>query len=117
MTPPTHAAAPDGSPPFGSDAAASGEEAPSGWASLRAPRIGVFLSAPLTSPAQVKDRWLVQLRWLALGGMTATVVTARLLVPDLRLAPLIGVLALVLATNLAWSSIVRGRRPGDHRAK
>ena len=91
----------------------------SGWASLRRPRLGVFLSAPLASPAQVKDRWLVQLRWLALAGMTATVITARMLVPELRILPLAIVLVAVLATNLAWARLVRVRAEGsgDQRAR
>jgi len=82
----------------------------SGWESLRRSRFGVFLSAPLTSPAQAKDRWLVQLRWLAVAGMTATVITAWLLVPRLRLLPLLGVLAGIVATNVGWARLVRRAR-------
>lgn len=74
-----------------------------GWASLRRPRLAIFLSAPLSSPAEGKDRWLVQLRWLALGGMTATVVTARLLVPSVLLVPLLGVLVVVALVNVGWT--------------
>jgi two-component system sensor histidine kinase RegB len=92
------------------DAAASridGAELPAsggfGWASLRRPRLAIFLSAPLSSRAEGKDRWLVQLRWLALGGMSATVITARLLVPGLRVLPLLGVLGAVGLANLGWT--------------
>ncbi|MFT3769856.1 MAG: ATP-binding protein [Minicystis sp.] len=118
MSPPAPAAPPDST--FGGDAAATEPDETSGWASLRRPRLGVFLSAPLASPAQVKDRWLVQLRWLALAGMTATVITARMLVPGLRILPLLLVLGAVLATNLAWARLVRRAREqgsGDQRAR
>ncbi|APR79661.1 C4-dicarboxylate transport sensor protein DctB [Minicystis rosea] len=118
ISPPAPAASPDGAS-FGPDEAGSAPDESSGWASLRRPRLGVFLSAPLASPAQVKDRWLVQLRWLALAGMTATVITARMLVPGLRTLPLAIVLVAVLATNLAWTRLVRAgaEGSGDQRAR
>lgn len=79
----------------------------------------MFLSAPLTSPAEAKDRWLVQLRWLALAGMTATVLTGWLLVPALSLWPLLAVLGVIMAANLGWSRLgrrARERGTGDHLA-
>ena len=76
----------------------------------------MFLSAPLNSPADAKDRYLVQLRWLALAGMTVTVLTARLLVPELRIWPLVGVLAVIVAVNLGWAKLGRraSARTADH---
>lgn len=115
QSPPASRSAPDGA--FGPDVT-GGEPDPdddSGWASLRRPRLGVFLSAPLTSPDQTKARWMVQLRWLALAGMTATIITARLLVPGLRLPPLGFVLAAVLATNVGWARLVRYARAEGFR--
>jgi two-component system sensor histidine kinase RegB len=73
----------------------------------RRPRLAILLSGPLASPLESKDRWLVQLRWLALAGMTATVITARLLAPSLAVAPLAIVLAAIATLNVGWTLLLR----------
>lgn len=48
------------------------------------------------------DRWLVLLRWVAIGGMGATIVVATSLVPGLNVAGLFAVLLVIAASNLFW---------------
>ncbi len=70
-------------------------------------QLGALLSGPPAPSSESADRWLIQLRWLALAGMTATVVVAGLLVPAMRLAPLLLVLGGIVLVNLGWMTAVR----------
>ena len=80
----------------------------------RGPRLLVSLSAPpRSSSTESRGRWLVQLRWLALGGMTVTIFAAELLVPALALAPLLAVLLAIVIANVGWSALLERRGPGS----
>lgn len=70
-------------------------------------RLGAFISGPPPASSESADRWLIQLRWLALAGMAATVVVARLLVPAIALTPLLFVLGGIVIVNLGWMTAVR----------
>lgn len=70
-------------------------------------RLGALLSGPPAASSESADRWLIQLRWLALAGMTSTVVVARLLVPGMALTPVLLVLGGILLVNLGWMTAVR----------
>ena len=70
-------------------------------------RLGALLSGPPERSSESADGWLIQLRWLALVGMTATVVVARLLVPAISLVPLVLVLAAISSVNVGWTVVVR----------
>jgi two-component system sensor histidine kinase RegB len=64
--------------------------------------------------AENADRWLIGLRWVAILGMLATTLIARRLVPELDVAPVLAVLAALVASNLGWRLAVAlraGRRP------
>lgn len=58
------------------------------------------------------DRWLVWLRWVAIGGMGATIVIGDSLVQGLDLGPMFAVLLVIAASNLLWLSLTtyRSRR-------
>jgi two-component system sensor histidine kinase RegB len=56
------------------------------------------------------DRWLIGLRWIAIGGMLVTTLIAKRFVPDLRVDALWLVLVAVAAVNVLWSIIVFGTR-------
>lgn len=73
-------------------------------------RLAVLLSGPKPPSWETADRWLVQLRWVAIAGMIATTVAGRKLVPDLRLGPLVLGIAAITLGNLAWTWRV-GRVP------
>ncbi|WP_438016131.1 ATP-binding protein [Sorangium sp. So ce315] len=74
-------------------------------------RLAVLLSGPKPPSWDTADRWLIQLRWVAITGMIATTVASRKLVPDLRLAPLVLGIAAITAANVAWTFWVpRARR-------
>ena len=75
--------------------------------SRRSWRLGALLSGPLERSSESADGWLIQLRWLALAGMTATAVVARLLVPAIALGPLLLALTGILVANLGWTVAVR----------
>ena len=70
-------------------------------------RLGALLSGPPERSSESADGWLIQLRWLALVGMTATVVVARVLVPAMALTPLLLVLAAIFLVNVSWMVAVR----------
>jgi two-component system, sensor histidine kinase RegB len=70
-------------------------------------RLGALLSGPPAPSSESADRWLIQLRWLALAGMTATVVVARQLVPAMALTPLLLVLGGIVIVNASWMMAVR----------
>lgn len=55
----------------------------------------------------------MQLRWMALAGMTATVLTAAMLVPALRVLPLCAVLLVIAGANLGWARLRRRARDRD----
>jgi two-component system sensor histidine kinase RegB len=76
-------------------------------AARRARQLVVLLSTPAPSASDSADRWLVQLRWLALAGMTATALAGKHLVPGIALSPLLGGLAVVAVVNVAWSMVLR----------
>jgi two-component system sensor histidine kinase RegB len=70
-------------------------------------RLGALLSSPPERSSESADGWLIQLRWLALVGMSATVIVARLLVPALALTPLVLVLSGICTVNVGWTLAVR----------
>ncbi|WP_438005810.1 ATP-binding protein [Sorangium sp. So ce321] len=70
-------------------------------------RLAVLLSGPKPPSWETADRWLIQLRWVAIAGMVATTVASRKLVPDLRLGPLILGIAAITLANVAWTFWVR----------
>ncbi|AGP40833.1 sensor histidine kinase [Sorangium cellulosum] len=76
-------------------------------------RLAVLLSGPKPPSWDTADRWLIQLRWVAIAGMIATTVASRKLVPDLRLGPLVLGIAAITVANLAWTYRVRRARPLD----
>ncbi len=77
--------------------------------SLTRPR-GTALLSPARPPSSADaDRWLIRLRWMAIGGMLATTLIASRLVPDLDLGPLLGVLGGIVALNVAWIAVVVSR--------
>ncbi|WP_437997466.1 ATP-binding protein [Sorangium sp. So ce185] len=76
-------------------------------------RLAVLLSGPKPPSWDTADRWLIQLRWVAIAGMIATTVASRKLVPDLRLGPLVLGIAAITVANLAWTYRVRHARPLD----
>ncbi|WP_437646006.1 sensor histidine kinase [Sorangium sp. So ce362] len=76
-------------------------------------RLAVLLSGPKPPSWDTADRWLIQLRWVAIAGMIATTVASRKLVPDLRLGPLILGVAAITVANLAWTFRVRRARRLD----
>ncbi|WP_437722895.1 sensor histidine kinase [Sorangium sp. So ce861] len=78
-------------------------------------RLAVLLSGPKPPSWDTADRWLIQLRWVAIAGMIATTVASRKLVPDLRLGPLVLGIAAITVANLAWTYRVRRARPLDGR--
>ncbi|WP_437673717.1 ATP-binding protein [Sorangium sp. So ce131] len=74
-------------------------------------RLAVLLSGPKPPSWETADRWLIQLRWVAIAGMIATTVASRKLVPELRLGPLVLGIAAITAANLAWIfRLFRARR-------
>jgi two-component system sensor histidine kinase RegB len=75
--------------------------------------VGIVARAPL--PGDSADRWLVQLRWLALVGMSATVLLGKRLVPGIAVAPLVGALSLIAVVNVAWSLALRGATTREPR--
>ncbi|WP_437951898.1 ATP-binding protein [Sorangium sp. So ce296] len=76
-------------------------------------RLAVLLSGPKPPSWDTADRWLIQLRWVAIAGMIATTVASRKLVPDLRLGPLVLGIGAITVANLAWTYRVRRARPLD----
>ena len=85
--------------------------------SRRSWRLGALLAGPPSPSSSTSvDGWLIQLRWLALVGMTATVVVARLLLPALAITPLLLVLSAIVVANLGWMAAVRwAQRDGAPR--
>jgi len=76
-------------------------------------QLGGRLMSPL-SWAAPPDRWLIRLRWLAITGMLLTTLVAEWLVPGLRHRPLLTLLGIIAASNLAWLALVlKMREPGD----
>ncbi|WP_437503978.1 ATP-binding protein [Sorangium sp. So ce1099] len=73
-------------------------------------RLAVLLSGPKPPSWETADRWLIQLRWVAIAGMIATTLASRKLVPDLRLGPLILGIAAITLANVAWTFWVRHAR-------
>ncbi|WP_437956702.1 ATP-binding protein [Sorangium sp. So ce119] len=73
-------------------------------------RLAVLLSGPKPPSWETADRWLIQLRWVAIAGMIATTLASRKLVPDLRLGPLILGIAAITLANVAWTFWVRRAR-------
>jgi two-component system, sensor histidine kinase RegB len=61
--------------------------------------------------AETADRWLIGLRWIAIGGMLVTTLIGKRLVPDIDLYPILAVLAGLVALNLGWRLLV-ARRAG-----
>jgi len=63
--------------------------------------------------ADQADRWIVQLRWLAVVGMATTVGVGKVLVPSLAIGPPFAVLGFIAALNAYWTWRVRRREVGD----
>ncbi|MBK6515061.1 MAG: HAMP domain-containing histidine kinase [Polyangiaceae bacterium] len=65
-----------------------------------------------TSPDDPSDRWLVLLRWVAVGGMAATILAADRFAEGLPITALMSVLLGIAATNLIWLALTArsGRR-------
>jgi two-component system sensor histidine kinase RegB len=61
-------------------------------------RVLAAARAELATP----DRWLVALRWLAILGMLATILGAKVVVPSLRLPPLFFTIGLIALLNFGW---------------
>src|SRR5262249_9592513 len=59
--------------------------------------------------AETADRWLIGLRWIAIGGMLVTTLIGKRLVPDIDLFPILAVLAGLVALNLGWRLLVARR--------
>ncbi len=68
-------------------------------------RVVLFANARVL-PDAGPDRWLVQLRWLALLGMTGTALVSRALVPALRLGPILATIGAIALSNVAWTALV-----------
>lgn len=52
------------------------------------------------------DRWLVLMRWVAIGGMAATILVATSIVSGLNVAGLFAVLLVIAASNLFWMGVL-----------
>jgi two-component system, sensor histidine kinase RegB len=72
----------------------------------------VLLSQATPPSSETADRWLIRLRWMAIGGMLATTLIAKQLVPGLALRPILGTLAAIFALNVGWLLLVMRREPG-----
>ncbi len=79
---------------------------------FRQARRAVQLSGPRLPSSEAADRWLIGLRWGAIGGMLATTLIARQLVPDLPFAPLLIVFGAITLLNVGWFLVVRRFPPG-----
>lgn len=64
----------------------------------------VTTGLPTTDPA---GRWLVQLRWVAIVGMSATVLVADRLVSGIHVETLLSVIGALALLNVAWMVAVR----------
>lgn len=62
------------------------------------------------------DRWLISLRWIAIGGMLSTTLVARSVLPALDVRPVIALLGLVVLVNLGWIATVRVRERQERKA-
>ena len=58
-------------------------------------------------PGSRPDGWLINLRWIAIGGMLLTCVTGHRLASRLGLLPLVVVLSIVALVNVAWTIQLR----------
>lgn len=67
-------------------------------------RILGLAKARLDDPSE-PARWLVTLRWMAIGGMLATVLAASRLVPALPTAALLGILGSLALVNVGWAML------------
>jgi len=75
-------------------------------------QLGGRFTSPLSWVAP-PDRWLIRLRWLAITGMLITTLVAEWLVPGLRHRPLLALLGVIAASNLAWlGGVMKMREPG-----
>lgn len=59
------------------------------------------------------DRWLVQLRWVAIAGISATVLVGARLAPGLEIRSLALVIGALAVVNVGWLLMVRRRQAGD----
>ena len=62
------------------------------------------------------DRWLVSMRWVAIGGMGATILVSSSLVPGLDVAHMFAVLLGIAASNLFWWGVVSLEKSKQRRA-
>jgi two-component system sensor histidine kinase RegB len=75
-------------------------------------RVDVLLSEVRLSDENA-DRWLVQLRWVAIAGISATVVVGARLAPGLEARPLALVIGALAVVNVGWLFVVRRRQASD----
>src|SRR5262245_34715391 len=68
--------------------------------------VRAFLTSVDPIPEGTAERWLINLRWAAIVGMTATTATAKLLVPALATFPLFALLAALALINGLFSLFV-----------
>ena len=78
----------------------------------RARRVVSLVRAPARA-SRAADLWLVDLRWIAAGGMLVTTLVAHALVPGLALAPLLALVGAVALANVAWRARLARARTGE----
>jgi two-component system sensor histidine kinase RegB len=66
----------------------------------------VLLSGTHPIPEGTAERWLIQLRWLAIVGMAATTATGKALVPALDIVPVASILGALAILNGIFSLVV-----------
>lgn len=59
--------------------------------------------------SRTADRWLIRLRWVAIGGMLATILIGKQLVPAVALAPVLGALGAIVVLQVAWIAVCAWR--------
>lgn len=75
-------------------------------APLEQPSVRAFLTSSDPVPEGTAERWLINVRWLAIGGMTATTVVASRLVPALETFPIYTILGALALTNVVLALVV-----------
>lgn len=108
-------------PPTPTEGANARREAGDGGAVLSAPRAPLQvtvrgrqvleLARARLSAGSAPGRWLVGMRWVAIGGMLCTILAGRLLVPTLDIGPLLALLGLLAIGNVGWTLALRRAAP------
>jgi two-component system, sensor histidine kinase RegB len=68
--------------------------------------VRAFLTSVDPIPEGTAERWLINLRWAAIVGMTATTATAKLLVPALATFPIFAILTALALINGMFALVV-----------